>query len=194
MATGSRANSRLGRMFTGLLSCALLAACARTVSPALHGTVYNPPLPAPHFALASTSGKTFDLAAARGHIVVLYFGFTHCTDTCPQSLAHIDAAISAAHTPAVRVVFVTIDPLRDSIAAERTFLARSAVRATGVTGTSAQLAPIWKAYGVSIVPESHDIAHSDYIYLIGASGRLREVVHADVPIAGLAADLRTLAS
>jgi protein SCO1/2 len=194
LAIGPRSNSRLGKAVAALISCALLAACARASSPALHGTAYVPPRPAPEFALPSTVGRTFDLAKARGHLVVLYFGFTHCADVCPQTLAHVDAAIRAAQTPAVRLVFASIDPRRDSIAAERAFFARAAVRAIGVTGTAAQLAPVWKAYGVSIAPQLHDIAHSDYLYLIDPNGSLREVLHADVPIADLTADLRALAS
>ncbi|MDQ2872865.1 MAG: SCO family protein [Candidatus Eremiobacteraeota bacterium] len=171
------------------------AACAHSSSASgTHGTLLTPAPPAKTFALPATSGRRFDLAQSRGRLVVLYFGFTHCKDTCPLTLTHIDAAIRAAHVPSVRAVFVTVDPQRDTLASERSFFTRSDVRAIGVAGTRAQLAPIWKAYGVSAQRQKHDIAHSDYIYLVDAEGRFREVLHADVSIADLASDLRALAS
>ncbi|HEY8314471.1 MAG TPA: SCO family protein [Candidatus Baltobacteraceae bacterium] len=174
--------------------CSALVGCGHSIGrDAPHGTVLNPPRPAATFDLPATTGGTFDLAASKGHLVVLYFGFTHCADTCPQTLAHINAALKDARLTEARAVFVTIDPRRDTIAAERAFFAKAAVRAIGVTGTRAQLAPIWKAYGVSVQPQPTDIAHSDYIYAIDAAGRLREVLHADVPVVALAADLRALA-
>ena len=170
------------------------AACAHSAPPRseLHGTVLDPPRTAPQFTLPATHGGVFSLASAHGHLTVLYFGFTHCKDVCPQTLAHINAAIKKARLPNARSIFVTVDPERDTIAAEREFIARSAVRAIGVTGSRRTLEPIWKAYGVSAQPQKDDIAHSDYIYLIDGDGDLREILHADVPIADLAHDMRFL--
>ncbi len=178
-----------------IAALALPAACGHSSSAGgAHGTLLNPSPPAKTFDLPATTGGTFDLAASRGHIVVLYFGFTHCKDTCPLTLSHIDAAIRDARLPTIRAVFVTVDPERDTLGAERAFFARAAVRAIGVTGTRAQLAPLWKAYGVSALRQKNDIAHSDYVYLIDASGRLREVLHAETPVADLTSDMRALAS
>lgn len=183
-----------GRIALGVAFSLILAACASSVPRSeLHGTVLDPPRKARQFVLPATHGTRFSLASARGHLVVLYFGFTHCKDVCPQTLAHINAAIAKTRLTGVRSIFVTIDPERDTIAAEREFIARSAVRAIGVTGTRKQLEPVWKAYGVSAQPQKDDIAHSDYIYLIDGDGDLREILHADVPIADLAHDMRFLA-
>ena len=170
-----------------------LAACAHGAPRGgLHGTVLDPPRKAPQFALPATDGGTFSLAGSRGHLTALYFGFTHCKDVCPQTLVHIDAAINEARLPTARSVFITVDPERDTLAAERAFITHSAVRAIGVTGSRRELEPIWRAYGVSAQPQKDDIAHSDYIYLIDGDGDLREILHADVPIADLAHDMRFL--
>jgi protein SCO1/2 len=172
-----------------------LAGCARKAPRSeLHGTVLDPPRPAAQFTLPATHGGTFNLESARGHLVVLYFGFTHCKDVCPQTLAHVNAAIKKAHLPTANCVFITVDPERDSIAVEREFIARSAVRAIGLTGSRRQLAPVWKAYGVSAQRQRDDIAHSDYIYLIDGDGDWREILDADIPIADLAHDMRFLSS
>ncbi|MGZ3532198.1 MAG: SCO family protein [Vulcanimicrobiaceae bacterium] len=177
----------------GLAIFLALVACARNVPRSeLHGTVLDPPRPAAQFTLPATYGGTFSLASARGHLVVLYFGFTHCKDVCPQTLAHISEAIKKARFPSARSIFVTIDPERDTAVAEREFITRSAVRAIGVTGSREQLQPIWRAYGVAAQPQKDDIAHSDYIYLIDGDGDLREILHADVPIADLSHDMRFL--
>lgn len=172
-----------------------LTACAGQHEPALHGTVLRPPKLAPPIALTSQTGRPFSLARARGAVVALYFGYTHCTDVCPQTLVHLGTAAArsglAAH--AVRIVFVSVDPRRDTPAALRAFFAKTGVSATGLTGTRAQLAPVWKAYGVAVEPQGAQIGHSSYIYLIDARGYLREVLDASTPIAAIADDLRAIA-
>ena len=74
------------------------------------------PRPAPPLRLVEHGGRAFDLAAERGKVVLLFFGYTHCPDICPTTLAdwrRVHAALGA-DTSRVRFVFVTTDPERDT--------------------------------------------------------------------------------
>ncbi len=173
-----------------------LSACAphaSTPSP-LHGMQIVPPEPAADFTLTDQNGKTFSLARARGQAVALYFGFTHCKDVCPQTLALLGKAREKAGlTPSqVRIVMVTVDPKRDSPAALRAFFDRIGVDATGLTGTREQLKPVYRAYGIGVEPQKHDIAHSDIIFLIDAKGRIPETLTPESSLKDVAADLRSV--
>src|SRR6185437_6559112 len=94
----------------------VLSACAQQAPANLHGTQLVPPAPAANFTLTDQDGKTFALAQARGQGVALYFGFTHCKDICPQTLALLGKArTKAGIAPAqLRIVMITVDPKRDS--------------------------------------------------------------------------------
>ena len=76
---------------------------------------------------AAPTAARFDLASYRGKVVVLEFGFTHCPDVCPVSLASLAQArkLLGADAAEVQVVFVTVDPARDSVARLRDYLAAS---------------------------------------------------------------------
>src|SRR5579872_5196234 len=77
-------------------------------------------LPAPRavadFHLQDLSGRAFDRQRLREHPTLLFFGFTHCPDVCPTTLAILAQIQRSAPLPAAQVVFVSIDPQRDSAA------------------------------------------------------------------------------
>src|SRR4051794_17723570 len=81
------------------------------------GAIVTPPLPKPSFVLADTSGRLFDFAAAtKGHVTLLFFGYTYCPDQCPTHMAVLSAALKklpARTAEQVKLVFVTTDPERD---------------------------------------------------------------------------------
>ncbi|HYO42980.1 MAG TPA: SCO family protein, partial [Candidatus Limnocylindrales bacterium] len=83
-------------------------------------TAYDPPRPAPDIFLTDGQGRSFDLASLRGSPVFVYFGYTHCPDVCPTTLADLRAGIKLAGIDA-KVVFVTIDPARDDTAAMKQY-------------------------------------------------------------------------
>lgn len=154
----------------------------------------SPPQPAANFTLTDQGGKTFSLSQARGRAVALYFGFTHCADVCPQTLALLAKARADSHlTPSqVSIVMISVDPRRDSPAELRKFFRKVGVQAIGLTGTAAALAPVYRSYGVAIVPQKHDIAHTDAIFVIDPQGRIRETVPPEMPLKDVAADLRAV--
>jgi protein SCO1 len=107
----------------------VLAGCsraARWTSADLGGAVVIPPIPKPGFTFTDTRGRPCDFRReTAGTVTLLYFGFTHCQDVCPEQMSHVARALRAL-SPAVarqiRVVFVTIDSTRDSLPRMRRWL------------------------------------------------------------------------
>ncbi len=169
-----------------------LVACSKA-APRLYGTILQPIRSAPPVDGIDQNGEPFSLRRERGRVVALYFGFTHCKDICPQTLATLGAARTKSGLGSrVAILFASVDPARDTPAALRAFFARIGVRAVGITGTHAQMSRIWKAYGVDVQATRHDVGHSDFVYFIGPRGNLRIVGGDDMSIAQLAADMRGL--
>lgn len=171
-----------------------LGACGGHAVADLHGTQLVPAQPAANFTLTDQDGKVFSLAQARGQAVALYFGFTHCKDVCPQTLALLGKArAKAALQPAqLRIVMVTVDPRRDTPAALRKFFSRVGVQATGLTGTQAQLGRVYHAYGIAVQAQKHDIVHTDAIFLVDGNGRIVETLPPEASLGDVAADLRSV--
>jgi protein SCO1 len=143
---------------------------------------------APDFTLHDDGGRTWTLSQQRGDVVLLTFGFTHCTDTCPATLAKLEHLTQGLgqQSNQVEIAFVTIDPQRDTPAAMHRFLARIAQpgggRLVGLTGTPSQISAVERAYHVwsQKIPGRHsrgdyDEAHTAVIYVIDAGGRIRSL-------------------
>ncbi|HEY9179282.1 MAG TPA: SCO family protein [Candidatus Baltobacteraceae bacterium] len=174
------------------LLCCVLAACgSRPVGP-LHGMQLAPSQPAAGFTLTDQEAKLFRFDSTRGQAVALYFGFTHCKDVCPQTLALLAKARSRARLSPqqVRIVMVTVDPAHDTPAALRAFFKKLRVNATGLTGKPAALRAVYKAYGIAVEPRRRDILHTDTIFLIGPRGRIIETLVPQSSLEDIAADLR----
>ncbi len=119
-----------------------------------HGTATAGTVRRPSFTLTDTGGRRFDFAqATAGHATLLFFGYTHCPDVCPTTMADLAAARQVAG-PAVAakvtVVFVTTDPARDTPAALARWLGQFDDRFVGLTGTPAQVAAAQRAVGVPV--------------------------------------------
>jgi protein SCO1 len=162
---------------TGVLSLVVLAAAVATILMRLpktfSGSVINPPSPASDFSLTSQTGGTVRLSDYRGKYVLLFFGFSHCTNECPATMAILAKARTelGAQANDVQVVFVSTDPVNDTPQSMGTFLARFDPTFIGLTGSMAQLQPIWNDYGVSVLDGGE--THGSYTYLIDPNGDLR---------------------
>ena len=141
-------------------------------------TAYDPARPAPALQLTDQDGRPFDLASLRGRPVLVYFGYTHCPDICPTTLADIRAALRLVDVP-VGVVFVTVDPARDDAAAMKQYVDYYQSGFIGLTGSEAEIADAAEAWGVSYrklesTPAAgYAMAHSTETYLLDAAGKLR---------------------
>jgi protein SCO1/2 len=141
-------------------------------------TAYVPPREAPRLRLTDQDGVPFDLASLRGQPVLVYFGYTHCPDVCPATLADVRDALELLDEP-VGVVFVTVDPARDDAAAMRQYVGYYGSDFIGLTGTEAEIAAAAADWGVSYARLPSDsaagyaMAHSTDTYLVDADGMLR---------------------
>ncbi len=154
---------------------------APTTSPpplGIRETAYDPPQAAPPLRLTDHDGRPFDLASLRGEPVLVYFGYTHCPDVCPTTLADIRDALRLVDVP-TRVVFVTIDPARDDPAAMKQYVDYYRSGFIGLTGSEAEIAVAADAWGASYRKLESDsasgyaMAHSTETYLVDAEGMLR---------------------
>ena len=110
----------------------------------LAGPVVDPPFAKPDFVLTAADGRAYDFRKeTEGYVALLFFGYTHCPDVCPVHLANIAAALSKSSPEvnnAVKVVFVTTDPARDTPVGGQEWLDKFDRRFIGLTGDSASIA------------------------------------------------------
>ena len=151
-------------------------ASAPTASPG--DFAYADVRPAPPLQLTDQDGGSFSLASLAGRPVLVFFGYTHCPDVCPATVGLVNAAL--AHTgPGPRVVFVTIDPERDTVAAMKGYLRYLPPVYTGLTGTPTEVRRNADAWGVQYARQDtfngtgYAMAHTADVYLVDAQGRLR---------------------
>jgi protein SCO1/2 len=169
----------------------------RTPSPPAAATVLPEPLALPDVDLVDSAGKRLDLAAFRGRFSLLYFGFTRCPDVCPLTLKTLaDArATLAARSPLVvpQVVFVSVDPSRDSPQQIATYLAGFDSSFVGATAPPERLAPLLKALGVTVEKHRHGdddytVTHNDTLYVVGPGAELIAVASGPHVAATVASD------
>lgn len=183
----------LGTLATVLLVAALAGILYVTPTPALRGSVIDPPMPAAEISLTDTSGRSFQLSRMQGNVVLLYFGYTNCPDECPLTMATLKLAIDRLNPDEARrtaVVLVTTDPERDTPQALGAFVGRFDPRFLGLTGKSDELKRVWKDYGVTVLDGGE--THSNYIYVIDPRGKLVETLLTDVGAEDIAADIQAL--
>jgi protein SCO1/2 len=101
------------------------------------------PIRKPEFVLTDTQGKPYDFGArTAGRVTLLYFGYTHCPDACPLTMANLAAALRrlpASVSSKIAVVFVTTDPARDTPSQMKSWLDKFNPSFVGLTGTTLQL-------------------------------------------------------
>jgi protein SCO1/2 len=168
-----------------LFAALLLCAAGVQAAPALKSGTFSPARPAPEIAQQAADGSAFRMSALRGKVVVLEFGFTHCPAVCPASLATLAAARQKLGAQAARlqVVFVSVDPERDTPARLKSYLAQFDKSFIGLTGTPEQMAAIRKDYGITATrfpapagQEGYQMGHSSYLYFVDRKGMLRALM------------------
>jgi len=149
---------------------------------ALKAGVFNPPREAPDFSVRGSDGAVLTLSHYRGKVVVLGFGYTSCPNVCPVTLAVLAQAHRklGALGAQVQVIYLTVDPERDSAERLKQYLAAFDPTFIGGTGTAAQMAAVRTSYGVTAekvgTGSDYAVAHSSFIYLISREGKLRALM------------------
>ncbi|MEX3956530.1 SCO family protein [Trinickia sp. EG282A] len=134
-----------------------------------------------NFALPDTSGKMRTLADFKGKAVVLFFGYTHCPDVCPTTMAELSQALQQLGTNAARVqvLFVTIDPARDTPNVLSQYVSAFNPTFIGLRPDDAELAKVAKDFRVYYAkvpgksPDSYTMDHTAASYVFDPSGKLR---------------------
>lgn len=168
---------------------------------AYSGTVMQAPTAAPSMEeLTGIDGQPVDLAAYRGDVVVVYFGYTFCPDVCPTTLSMAARAREQLGGDAdrVHVMMVSVDPARDTVERVRDYVAAFDPSFLGATGDLAAVERVAATYGVFFAEgqplgdDGYAVDHTATLMAIDTDGKLRIVWPTDVTADALAADLGEL--
>ncbi len=157
----------------------------------------------------ASDGRQVTAAAYRGRVVVTYFGFTRCPDTCPLTMYNLALILRRMGPLAtrMRVLFITIDLATDTVPRLRQYLAQFGPppEIDGLRGTPAELAAMAKRYFVvyraPTGPDAPDpvsaITHTSFAYVFGPQGRSQDILatigNADIDVAAMAEGFARLA-
>ncbi len=144
------------------------------------GTAYEPPQPIPDFELTAGDGQPFHLSDTRGHFTLVYFGYTFCPDVCPTTMADVKQALSGLEgREQVRVLFISVDPERDTPEVVGRYAAAFDPAFTGLTGDMARIQEVMQPFGAyAEKAEATDSAagylvnHTARLYLLNPAGEL----------------------
>jgi protein SCO1/2 len=151
-------------------------------------------------ALVDAEGKPRAMADFRGKAVVVMFGYTHCPDVCPTSLADAAKALKQLGNDAARVqvVFVSVDPSRDTPALLGAYVKAFRPDFIGLTGTPEALSRVTKDFKVYAAvredadPSKYTVEHAGQMFVLDAQGRPRLMFPPGMAPGDMAADLRVL--
>jgi protein SCO1/2 len=151
----------------------------------------------------ASDGKPVSAEAFQGKVVLLYFGYTNCPDVCPATLYNMDRvfkAMPAADAARVVVLFVTVDPGRDTPAALTQYTQLFGPNVIGLRGTADQLFALARRYRVvfSVTKKpSYQVTHSSAVYVFDGLGEPQFIIagldQTGPDIKGIAADLQAVA-
>jgi len=164
--------------------------------------VFSPATPAPALALHNYLGQPVNIASYRGKAVLVTFLYTNCPDICPLITASLHATLELlgpGESSHVQIIAVSVDPRGDTPRAVAAFLQRHQMtgRMQYLIGSAAELAPVWKAWGVGSERDAQQpqfINHSGLVYGISATGLRTTVYSPDFIPAELAHDVPLLAA
>ncbi len=150
--------------------------------------------------LADFEGRTRTLADFRGKVVVVSFGFTHCPDVCPTTLADLAKALRKLGADArnAQVLFVTVDPMRDTAEVLKAYVPAFHPDFVALRGDAAETAAATKAFHVyaKVRPgtsaESYTVDHSAQSFVLDREGRIRLILPHGIAPDAIASDLRVL--
>ncbi|HTH60465.1 MAG TPA: SCO family protein [Paraburkholderia sp.] len=163
------------------LAATLLGACSRETAP-WHLADVSGHLPDLHFSLTADNGQPVTGESFRGQTTLVYFGYTHCPDVCPETMARLMQVLAKLGPDArnVRILFVSVDPARDTPDALHAYVdAFDAQHAIGLTGTDGQIESLARRYRVAYQTEkrapdgSYEVTHSSAVYVFDARGHAR---------------------
>jgi protein SCO1 len=155
--------------------------------------------------LTDQHGEPFNTVALQGKVQLLFFGYTHCPDICPATLARVTQAWrrlrEAGHGDETAVVFITFDPQRDTPELMKKYVQFFDQDIVALTGSEEEIRLAAEKYGVVFLPDESVneqgetkrlYAHSDFIYLLDNLGRVRKLYASDADIEEMVTDAKSL--
>lgn len=174
------------------LAIVVFSGGSKSQGPGFQGALRPPGIPPISFALKDQNGKVASLSQYRGEPVILTFMYSTCKDTCPLTAQQIRGALDQLGQD-VPTLAISVDPANDTPLNAKRFVNQQSLtgRMRFLLGDQAQLAPIWKAYGIR--PQGKAFDHSAYVVLVDAKGVQRVGWPTEkLSPEGLAHDLRVL--
>lgn len=171
------------RLLRALVPVLLLlpAACQRRAAETWDLTDIRGHLPDLRFDLGTEGNPHLTQQDFRGKVVLVYFGYTHCPDVCPMTMAKLAGVLHSLGPAAanVRILFISVDPKRDTPKLVETYAQAFSPKATGATGTPGQIEALAKRYRVAYQAEPPDpdgnyiVLHSKAVFVFDQKGRAR---------------------
>jgi protein SCO1/2 len=179
------------RITTLLFAMLALLGCSK---PAWHMTDISGAMPRLDFHMTA-NGKPVTAADFKGKVVALYFGYSHCPDVCPATLANLTDMMARVGSPDVRILFVTVDPDRDTDTVLADYAKAFSPQVVGLRGTANQLADLARAYRVAYTVKPgppYEVMHSNAVFFFDRDGRVRLVTTDTTDTAAMAEDVKRL--
>lgn len=179
---------RLWRHAAGLLLALTLSACGQSAPP--RGvTDINGIMPALELSMIrANDGAAVSARDYLGKVSVLYFGYTHCPDVCPTTLSNLSLALGSMGKDAdkVRVLFISVDPDRDTLPVLKSYVNAFAPQIDGLRGSANDIARLARRYRVAYsvtsasATQTYEVTHSNSVFFFDARGHARFVtMHTD---------------
>ena len=179
------------RIFALILAL-LLTGCSKPAN--WHMTDISGAMPKLSFHMSS-EGRMVRAEDFRGKVVALFLGFTHCPDVCPATLANLTDMAARVNNPDLRILFVTVDPDRDSDETIAQYAKAFSPQVVGLRGGRNELAQLARTYriahGVDKGPP-YEVTHSGAVYFFDREGKTRLVTTDTSNAAAMAEDVKRL--
>jgi protein SCO1/2 len=197
---------RPARFLAAAALCALLlatAGCDKLFTPPkspFHGVDVTGMEAGGSLQLTDFNGKPRSLADFRGKVVAVAFGYTQCPDVCPTTLSDYATAMKKLGDNAsqVQLLFVTVDPKRDTAELLREYVPAFDPRFLGLRGDAQATTRVMQDFHIYAqerpgkTPESYTVDHASQVFVFDRAGKLRLMIPAGTPPADIASDLQVL--
>tara|TARA_R110002049_G_scaffold13509_2_gene58551 strand:- start:185740 stop:186249 length:510 start_codon:yes stop_codon:yes gene_type:complete len=152
------------------------------------------------FELTTHKGKLFHLSDIKGKVGIIFFGFTHCPDVCPNTLLEIQRLIAALDDQAeqIQVLFISVDPKRDTPEKLDSYVAYFNKNIIGLTGSEDDIAKVLKQFNASVKfsgdvsTDNYNVDHTANMFLIDRQGNIGSIILPRTPFAVLEQQVRKL--
>jgi protein SCO1 len=197
------------RYWITVAAIAVLAALAgvfvaRTVSrPAVPTLESGTSLPQPKqladFDLVDTQGRAASPTSLRGHPTLVFFGFTHCPDVCPTTLALLTSVQKQVALPGLKIALISVDPQRDTPRQLGNYLSSFGGDLIGLTGTAPEIVKASKSFGVAasrveLPGGGYTMDHSATVFALDSDANIVAVFTPPFNSTALTRDVARLAS